>query len=424
MKNKASRSSGSVVLGTSLIVAGAAFFLGAFVGNSALVRSAMPAFAADIFLSDQQPENVDFSPVWRAWNVIDAKYVATGDVATSTAASTSTDVISDEDKVWGLIQGLAASLGDPYTVFLPPSEAEVFEADISGSFEGVGMEIAIRDNTLTVVSPLKGTPAARAGILSGDRIIEINGTETRGMGIDEAVQRIRGPRGSDVAFTILREEVSEALEITVTRDVINIPTIETYQRADGIFVVEFLNFSAVSPNLFRDAMRAFVLSGSNMLVLDLRGNPGGYLQAAVDTASWFLPSGRVVVTEDYGDNAGPIVHRSRGYDIFSDDLQMIILLDRGSASASEILAGALQHYGIATLVGTPTFGKGSVQELIPITDTTALKVTVARWIGPGGDPIPTSGIEPDVEVKMTQEDIDAEKDPQMEKAVSILLGGE
>lgn len=402
--------------GALLIASGvfaiATFGFGVLVGAHGIDTSRLPAFAASVLAKDSQPEGVDFSPVWRAWHELEDRFVA-GANGTSTP-------ITDQDKVWGMIQGLAASYGDPYTVFLPPSEAEIFEDDISGSFEGVGMEIANRDGVLTVVSPLKGTPAAEAGIRSGDIIVSIDGASTRDMSVDGAVRRIRGERGTQVTFEIAREGESDLVEITVTRDVIDVPTIETQQRSDGTFVIELLSFTAVSPELFRNALQEFVDSGSDKLVLDLRGNPGGYLEAAVDMASWFLPAGKVVVTEDYGDNKEPVIHRSRGYDVFNDNLKMVILVDGGSASASEILAGALQQHGIAKLVGSPTFGKGSVQELIKITSDTSLKVTVARWLSPNGTQIPHDGIQPDIEVERTIEDVKADQDPQLQKAIETL----
>ena len=366
------------------------------------------------------PQDVDFSPVWKAWRVIDEKFVPAA-VATSTQVATST-AEKNQERVWGMIQGLAGSLEDPYTFFLPPKENQIFADDISGAFEGVGMEIAVKNQVLTVVSPLKGSPAERAGIKSGDRILKIDNIETGGMDISTAVSRIRGPKGTQVTFLIMRESFTEPREIKVTREVINVPIVTTEARSDGIFVIELQSFTANSPELFRRALREFVESGSRSLVLDLRGNPGGYLEAAVDMASWFLPTGRVVVTEDYGGNAESVVHRSRGYDVFNENLRMVMLVDRGSASASEILAGALQHYGIAKMVGDRTFGKGSVQELVEITSDTALKITVARWLGPDGEQIPLDGIVPDVEVKNTEEDVKAGKDPQLEKAIELLGG--
>ena len=368
------------------------------------------------------PENVDFSPVWKAWRLIDEKFVPAA-VATSTRLATSTEEASQE-RVWGMVQGLAESLHDPYTFFLPPKENEIFAEDISGAFEGVGMEIAVRDQVLTVVSPLKGTPAERAGIKSGDRILEIDGVETRGMDISTAVSQIRGPKGTQVALLVMREGWPAPREMHVMRDVISVPTLISTARPDGIFVIELRSFTANSPELFRKALREFVESGDTRLILDIRGNPGGYLEAAVDMASWFLPAGRIVVTEDYAGHAGNIVHRSRGYDIFNENLRMFILVDRGSASASEILAGALRHYGIAKMIGDKTFGKGSVQELVDITSNTALKLTVARWLGPDEQQIPSDGLAPDIEVKNSEEDVKAGKDPQLEKAVELLSASE
>ena len=364
------------------------------------------------------PSDVDFTPVWKAWKVIDEKFVPAA-VATSTHVATTT-AEKNQERVWGMIQGLAGSLGDPYTFFLPPKEKEIFTEDISGAFQGVGMEIAVRDQVITVVAPLKGNPAERAGIKSGDKILKIDNVETRGMDISSAVSRIRGPKGTEVKLLVMREGFTEPREIKVIREVINVPIITTKARSDGIFVIELQSFTANSPELFRRALREFVESKYSNLVLDLRGNPGGYLEAAVDMASWFLPAGRVVVTEDYAGNADSIVHRSRGYNVFNENLRMVILVDRGSASASEILAGALRHYGVAKMAGDRTFGKGSVQELVEITSDTALKITVARWLGPSGEQIPLQGIVPDVEIKNTEEAVKTGKDPQLEKAVEIL----
>ncbi len=401
-----------------LVFATALSFAGGIVVGAQRNGIAQTALASAL-LPAAQPENVDFSPVWRAWKIIDQRYVPSR-VGTSTASTSPNGATDPQERVWGLVQGLAASLDDPYTVFLPPAEAEIFEDDISGAFEGVGMEIAIRDQRLVVVSPLKDSPAFTAGVKAGDHIYKIDGTESRGLGVDEAVKLIRGPKGSVVILTIVREGETEPLEIKVTRDVINIPTIQTELRSDGIFVIELYNFSAVSSGLFRDALREFVQTSSNKLILDLRGNPGGYLQAAVEMASWFLKAGDVVVTEDYADKDDAIIHKSLGYNIFTDKLQMVILVDRGSASASEILAGALRHYGIAKLVGTNTFGKGSVQELLPITQDTSLKITIARWLDPAGVQIPNDGITPDVKVENSEEDVQAGRDLQLEKAVELL----
>lgn len=407
-KNNATRS--AIIVGIVALIVG--FALGSvFVTNG---ESTLGGFYGT------PPEGVDLSPVWKAWRAIDEKFVPAA-VSTTTPVASSTSE-ANQERVWGMIQGLAGSLGDPYSFFLPPAENEIFEEDISGEFQGVGMEIAVRDQVLTVVSPLRGTPAERAGIKSGDRVLEIDGESTSGLDIGTAVAKIRGPAGTQVTLLIMREGFETPREFEVTREVINVPIVTTEAR-DDVFIIEVASFTANSTNLFRSALREFAESRSRHLILDLRGNPGGYLEASVEMASWFLPSGRVVVVEDYGDNAEDIVHRSRGYNVFNDNLRMVILVDRGSASASEILAGALRHYGVAQMVGDRTFGKGSVQELIEITPDTALKLTVARWVGPDGEPIPLEGLAPDVEVEITEEDIEAGRDPQLERAIEIVRAG-
>jgi len=399
-----------------VLIAAAAFGGGFLVGGQ---RDGIPVIAG-LSLSATPPADVDFSPVWKAWAVIDEKFVPVSVASSTPTASSSPN--GNQERVWGMIEGLAASLDDPYTFFLPPSENEQFASDMSGSFEGVGMEVAVKDKVLTVVSPLKGTPAERAGLRSGDLLLKINDESTQGMDVAEAVKKIRGPKGTVVTFMVLRDGWNAQREIKVTRDVINIPVVTTTARSDGIFVIEVATFTSSSPDLFRNALREFVKSGDRMLILDLRGNPGGYLGAAVDMASWFLPLGKVIVTEDYAGHAANIVHRSFGYNVFNSNLKMVVLVDRGSASASEILADALRAHGVAKLVGTNTFGKGSVQELVEITPDTALKITVARWLAPDGVHIPPDGITPDVEVTLSEEDIKADKDPQLEKAVEILKG--
>lgn len=404
---------GSVVIG-GLLLAAAAFGGGFFVGERGQNVSAQI-----LSVNAEQPPDVDFSAVWKAWSVIDEKFVPAA-VATSSLAATST-AEGNRKRIWGMIEGLAASLDDPYTFFLPPSESQQFTEDLSGSFQGVGMEIAVRNQILTVVSPLKGTPADKAGIKSKDLILKIDGVSTSGLDVGAAVQKIRGPKGTEVTFTLMREQWTEPKEIKVVRDIINIPTITTEARSDGIFVIKLLTFTSNAPDLFRKALREFVESGDTSLVLDLRGNPGGYLEAAVDMASWFLSSGKIVVSEDYAGHVRNVAHRSLGYNVFNKNLKMVVLVDHGSASASEILAAALRYHGVATLVGTNTFGKGSVQELVGITSETALKITVARWVGPDGVQIPHDGIVPDVKIEVTDEDTKAGKDPQMDKAVEILM---
>lgn len=400
------------VVGIAVAVGILAFAGGfAYGGHRAVLSGAVEA---------DMPANVDFSPVWKAWHAIDEKFVPAAVSSTTPIATTTAQ--AEQDRVWGMISGLAASLNDPYTYFLPPVENKQFGDDMSGQFEGVGMEIAVKSEVLTVVTPLKGTPAEKAGIKSGDHILKIDGVSTQGLEVDAAIKKIRGRKGTQVTLTMLRQGWVEAREIKVTRDVISVPTVTTTAREDGIFVIALYNFTANSPDLFRSALREFVQSGDTKLILDLRGNPGGYLDAAVDMASWFLPAGKVVVTEDYAGHESNIVHRSSGYDIFNENLKMVVLVNQGSASASEILADALRHYKVAKIVGTNTFGKGVVQELVSVTPETSLKITVARWLGPDGTQIPLTGLIPDVMATTSDEAIKADKDPQMDKAVEILKG--
>lgn len=369
---------------------------------------------------------VDFAPFWKAWQVLDEKFVPTK-ISTSTLAKSATSTV--QDRIWGAIGGLTNSLGDPYTVFFPPEESKSFETEISGNFEGVGMEIGIKESIITVVAPLKGNPAQKAGILAGDKILTIDGQSTINMSVDKAVKLIRGKVGTKVKIKIAREGKKEPIEFAVVREVINIPTVDTEVKGgklvggkmtDGIFIIKLYNFYSTSPNLFRNALREFIESDSDKLILDLRGNPGGYLEAAVDMASWFLPIGKVVVSEDFGKNIPGQIYRSKGYNIFNSNLKMVVLADGGSASASEILAGALKEHNIAKIVGTKTFGKGSVQEVVKITPETSLKVTIARWLTPLGNSISENGLTPDYEVKLTQEEFAKGKDPQTDKAMEVL----
>ena len=392
------------------VCAGIIFVGGYFVGNRNINQSKLVAAPQLANTESSTTQKVDFAPFWKAWSILDSNFVG----------ASSTEKKSDQKKVWGAIEGLAASYGDPYTNFFPPEDLKTFEDDIAGNFEGVGIEIDVKDGILTVVSPLKGTPADKAGLRAKDRIIKIDGKITLGMSAQEATKLIRGPKGTEVVFTINRD--GKEIEIKVIRDVIDVPIVVTTKRDDGIFVIQITSFSAGSADDFRSALREFVNSGSEKLILDVRGNPGGYLEAAVDIASWFLPANDVVVSEDFGGKNKPAeVFKSKGYNIFTDKLKMIVLVDGGSASASEILAGALKEYKVAKLVGEKTFGKGSVQELIPLTDDSSIKVTIAHWLTPNGISISKNGISPDVIVKMTDADRLAKKDPQLNKAVELLL---
>lgn len=407
----------SIIFGTTLVTT-AVFIFGVYVGfqKRPTIEKVTTVFNKEQMI--QPGEQVDFEPFWKAWNVIEKKYV-------------STDGLERQEMLWGSISGLIKSLDDPYTVFFPPEEKKLFDSEIRGNFEGVGMEIGIRKGILTVIAPLKDTPAYRAGIKAADKILEIDGESTIEITLEEAVRIIRGEKGTAVVLTILRDGNDETQKIEIIRDVIKIPTLETEtrfentadgnpaRRNDGIFIIRLFNFSGDSPVVFREALREMIEGGNTKLILDLRNNPGGFLEAAVDIASWFLPAGKIVAREDFG-KGKETIYRSRGYNVFQD-LSMVILVNVGSASASEIVAGALKEHGVATIVGVKTFGKGSIQELVPITPDTGLKVTIARWLTPKGHSISENGLEPDVVIEFTGEE-EAGEDPQLEKAIEILLG--
>lgn len=405
------------------IVTGALLFgAGLFAGSMLGPVNEKPMIGADVPVSIE--DDADFSAFWKTWTELDEKFVS---------AST-THQLADQEKIWGAIAGLADSYGDPYTVFMKPAEREEFEASISGEFYGIGIEIGIRDDMLTVIAPLKDTPAYKAGVKAGDKIVKIEDELSTNFTINEAVKRIRGELGAPVRLTLLRGNNGEPFEVTIVRGAIQIPTSSSEIRdarvvveEDGtavekrgrVFILRLFSFNAQSVNAFRAGLREFIESGTGNFVLDLRGNPGGYLEAAVDMASFFLPVGKPVVTEDFGENGDQRVHRSYGYDIFESGLNMVVLVDGGSASASEILAGALQEHGIATVVGAQTFGKGSVQQLVPITNDTSLKVTIARWLTPNGLSISNEGVTPDLVVEYVEGEEGA--DNQMDAAIEYLL---
>ncbi|MDD5152759.1 MAG: S41 family peptidase [Candidatus Pacebacteria bacterium] len=398
MKHSLSRS-----LLTTMIIVG---IVGSFGAGMLVNKYLLENGGAD---SSDSQVSLDMDPFWKAYSILNEKFIST------TASSTTP---TDKEKVYGAIAGLASSYNDPYTSFFPPAEAEQFNEEVRGNFGGVGMEIGMKDKVLTVIAPLKGTPAERAGIKSGDIILKINDKFTAGMSVDDAIDLIRGPAGSTVTVTVKNGDSTK--DIKIVRGTINIPTIETKLRSDGVFVISLYSFSANSPELFRGALREFVLSGSDKLILDLRNNPGGYLESAVDIASWFLPADKPIVIEDSGTKEPQKIDRSKGYNIFTDKLKMVILINGGSASAAEILAGALNEYGIAKLVGEKSFGKGSVQELVGITSDTSLKVTIARWLTPKGKSISHNGLEPDIKVVVSSEDTKKGVDVQMEKASEYL----
>jgi carboxyl-terminal processing protease len=387
----------SLALLTAGLLLGSVFATGYSLGSGEKLSagSLSPLFAGEHV---EMPRDIDLDQFWKVWSVLENK--------------------APQEKVWGAIKGLTDSYEDPYTVFLTPEEARLFQENISGTFSGVGMEIAIEeDGILTVVAPLKNSPAEKAGIRAGDKIIGIGDAITRGMTVDEAVLLIRGKAGTTVDVTIWREGESRAKQVTLTRANIALPTIDTEMLPGNIFYIRLYSFTENAPALFQQALAEYRANKGNGIILDLRNNPGGYLDGAVEITSHFIEEGKTVVTEDYGDNGEDKVHRSKGYGTVPSTHNVVVLVNEGSASASEIVAGALSEHNRAVLVGRETFGKGSVQELVPITKDTALKVTIARWLTPKRHSLSSGGIEPDIVI---EEEATSTYDPDKERATQLI----
>ena len=380
------------------------FFLGTYTerttGNHQMVSEV-------INKEEGKPEQVDFSLFWEAWKMVDEYHIRA-------------DEADAEARVYGAIQGMLNSLNDPYTVFMETEETEEFSQSIEGRFEGVGMEVGIREEILTVISPLKNSPAEEAGVRSGDKIITVDGKSTEDMSLNQAVSRIRGERGTEVTLEIIRQREDEPLEISIIRSEIDMPILSTEQKDNGIFVIKIHTFTGNVMNKFEQAVKEFQDSNSDKMIIDLRGNAGGLLGASVEVLSHLLPQGSVLLQEDHSGQQGE-VYRSKGYgSIDTNEVPIAVLVDRGSASASEILAGALQDHQAATVIGETTFGKGSIQKVENMSGGASLKVTVAEWLTPEGRSFEKEGIEPNIKVERTVEDIDADRDPQMDRAVEYL----
>jgi len=350
-------------------------------------------------------EVVDFSLFWDAWRAIKEKALEA-------------DKVSNQDLVYGAISGLIHSFNDPNSVFFPPSDAKKFNEDVSGEFSGIGAEIGIRNNQLVIIAPLKDTPAEKAGLRAGDKILKIDATSTVDLTIDEGVKLIRGQKGTTVVLTILRDGWDKPKEISIVRDVIQIPTVDWKMIDHNIAYIHLYNFYEKAPLLFYQAATKIIFKNPKGLILDLRDNPGGYLDAAVTLANLFLKPGEVVVNEEFkGDEKQ--VFKTHGNGLLKD-IPLVILINEGSASASEILAGALKDNRGIKLVGKKSFGKGTVQELVPLKDNSLIKITVAHWRLPGGQLIEKNGLNPDYEVNLTDEDVQNGKDPQLDKAIEVL----
>ena len=354
------------------------------------------------------PADADMALFWQTWHTLEGKFA-------------DKDKIDHQKMVYGAISGMVSSLGDPYTSFFDPPDTKQFVEDTSGSFEGVGMEIGIKQQQLRVVTPLENSPAKKAGIRAGDAIIKIDGKAAAGMTTDEAVKLIRGPKGTDVVLTLYREEWKDTKDFKLTRDIINVPSLKWEIKNGDVAHIQLYQFTEKASGDFKAAAVDIINSPAKSIILDVRNNPGGYLSVSQDIAGLFLNKGQVVTHEKSGDGSDNVDYLSEGPSILAK-YPVVVLINEGSASASEILAGALRDNREIKLVGNKSFGKGSVQQLIPFADGSSLKVTIAKWYTPKGDQISEVGLTPDVEVDKTAEDETKNLDPQLDKAIEIVKG--
>ena len=318
----------------------------------------------------------------------------------------------------GAKKGLVDSIGDPYTVYFTADEAKEFLSDLEGTFEGIGAELGKRDSSLTIISTIDGSPAKKAGLLGSDMIAKVNDEDTSGWSVEEAVKKIRGQKGTTVKLLVVRKGQDKPLEFSVVRDTITDPSVKTEVTADNIGIMRITRFGqSDTVSLARAAALDFKSRGVKGVILDLRGNGGGYLQSAVEVASLWMKN-KIVVTERTGGKVTDTLRTSGDAPLLG--MPTIVLVNNGSASASEILAGALSDNGAAKLVGEKTFGKGVVQDVKELGDGGSLKVTIASWYTPSGKNISKEGITPGVVVTMNEADYAAGRDPQKDKAVEML----
>jgi carboxyl-terminal processing protease len=333
--------------------------------------------------SNTRGDTVDFKQFWETWDMVKNRYVD--------------QPVDDVDLFYGALEGLVQGLDDPYSEYFPPQEAKEFVESLTGEFDGIGAEIGKRDGQLVVIAPIVNSPAERAGIKAGDMIFLIDKEDASGLSIDEAVSKIRGKKGTQVTLTIASKEDVQVREVVITRDTIVIPTIISEMKEGNIAYVRMSTFSDDTTAELQKAVNDLLTKKPKGFILDLRSNPGGYLETAVEVASFWIESGPVVL--EGSEKTGQTPLNARGKAHLLSNIPTVVLIDGGSASASEIIAGALQDTKKATIVGQTSFGKGSVQDVQPLPDGSAIKLTIARWYTPNGRQIDKEGIAPDVVVE-------------------------
>lgn len=408
-----------------VVIIGGAFAAGALVGYgwsrhqspappTLPAPSFMPTTSAQASPSAPTPEatpqdlNALFAPFWEAWQIVHDQYVD--------------QPVDDVKLMRGAIRGMLDALGDPHTGYMDPDDYKEATTMLEGEYEGIGAWVDISGDYLTIISPMSGSPAEKAGLQPGDQIIAVDGKDVTGVAPEVVRKRVLGPAGTKVRLTIRRKGVEEPFDVVVTRAHITVPSVEGRMLDSGVAYVQIYTFGEKTGQQLHETLQKLLAQNPKGLIIDLRNNGGGYLTTAIQVASEFLPKGTVVMYERYGDGTQQ-VYKAQGGGL-ATNIPLVVLINEGSASASEIVSGAIQDHGRGLLVGTVSYGKGSVQNWIPLQDDQgAVRVTIARWYTPKNRQISGKGLTPDVEVALTKEDIQAKRDPQLDKAVELILQG-
>jgi carboxyl-terminal processing protease len=348
-----------------------------------------------------------FRVFWEAWNIVEGNFYHPENKPNA------------QDMTYGAIKGALASLGDPYTSFAEPVYTAIIDQDLLGSFDGIGATVNMQDGRIIIVRPLDGSPAERAGLLPGDLILEVDGVSILGMNLLDAIGLIRGPEGTSVRLTVVRPPETESFEVEITRQKIDVPTVESQMLDDDIAYLRLTEFNSPSAREVQRSLQQLLDNDPKGLVFDLRSNPGGYLRSAIDIGSQFIQEGLIIVTERDG-NGRDNAYYADGKGL-ATEIPLAVLVDGGTASASEIVAGAIQDHGRGVLIGEQTVGKGSVQTSHHLSDGSSVRVTISRWYTPSDHQLDSMGLVPDIVVEMTPEDIIRGEDLQLERAQEYLL---
>lgn len=389
----------------TLLIAVGFFYGGYYFGKSGYIFE-LRKNPPKIEVINQYPgdKKVDFALFWQVWDLIGKDYL--------------NRPVDGQEMMYGAIQGMVSSLGDPYTSFLPPDVNQNISDQLNGKYQGIGAELDIKDGQLIIVSPIDGSPSKAAGVLAGDKILRIEGVSTIGMSTTDAVAKIRGDSGTKITLTLQTGE-QDPRDITITRGVITVASVTWQDKGQGTAYIRISRFGGDTNNEWDKAVNEMSVKMKELdsIIVDVRGNPGGYLQSAVHIASEFY-SNKVVLYEEDADGT-QIPHKSATAGSFVKVPRVIVLIDGGSASASEILAAALHETIGAKLVGTKSFGKGTIQDAKDFNDGSGVHITIAKWLTPNKNWVHGVGIEPDTKVDITEQDIKDGKDPQLDSALEL-----